>query len=161
MLDGLFVTPAVTAIGEALASTKAEGKVAVVGHAKLAQAMRDALFPGQEAGQQGPMTRGYEVVPVGISQRAAKRLTNALADLSSIGDRSLAAVIGVQVATDDGWEITLKEWTRVVRDGGMLVFVDRSRAPEASRRALCAGLSEIEQRHAGRAIVTSGVVSHL
>ena len=43
----------------------------------------------------------------------------------------------------------------------MLVFVDRSKAPEASRRALCAGLSEIEQRHAGRAIVTSGVVSHL
>lgn len=146
MLDGLFVTPAVTAIGEALASTKAEGKLAVVGHAKLAQAMRDTK---------------YEVVPVGISQRAAKRLTNALADLSSIGDRSLAAVIGVQVATDDGWEITLKEWSRVVRDGGMLVFVDRSRAPEASRRALCAGLSEIEQRHAGRAIVTSGVVSHL
>lgn len=146
MLDGLFVTPAVTAIGEALASTKAEGKLAVVGHAKLAQAMRDTK---------------YEVVPVGISQRAAKRLTNALADLSSIGDRSLAAVIGVQVATDDGWEITLKEWTRVVRDGGMLVLVDRSRAPEASRRALCAGLSEIEQRHAGRAIVTSGIVSHL
>ena len=146
MLDGLFVTPAVTAIVEALASTKAEGKLAVVGHAKLAEAMRDTK---------------YEVVPVGISQRAAKRLTNALADLSSIGDRSLAAVIGVQVATDDGWEITLEEWTRVVRDGGMLVFVDRSRAPEASRRALCAGLSEIEQRHAGRAIVTSGVVSHL
>jgi hypothetical protein len=146
VLDGLFVTPAVIAIAEALASTKAEGKLAVVGHAKLAQAMRDA---------------NHEVLPVGISQRAAKRLTNALADLSSIGDRTLAAVIGVQVATDDGWEIMLQEWSRVVRDGGMLVFVDRSRAPEASRRALCAGLSEIEQRHAGRAIVTSGVVSHL
>jgi hypothetical protein len=49
----------------------------------------------------------------------------------------------------------------VVRDGGAIVLVDRGRAPEASRRALCAGLSEIEQRHAGRVVVTSGLVSHL
>lgn len=146
MLDGLFVTPAVAAIGEALVSIKAEGKLAVIGHAKLAQALRDAK---------------HEVVPVGLSARAAKKLTNALADLSSIEDRSLAAVIGVDVSTDDGWEITLREWTRVVRDGGAIVLVDKGHAAEASRRALCGGLSEIEQRHSGRAIVTSGVVTHV
>ncbi|HEX5058031.1 MAG TPA: hypothetical protein VFV99_01670 [Kofleriaceae bacterium] len=146
MLDGLFVTPAVTAIGEALATAHADGKLAVIGNAKLVTALRDAK---------------RNVVPIGLSERAAKKLTNALADLSSIEDRSLAAVIGVDIATDDGWEITLKDWTRVVRDGGVLVFVDRGHAPEASRRALCAGLSEIEQRHAGRVVVTSGIVSHL
>ena len=146
MLDGLFVTPAVTAIGEALSSTSADGKLAVVGNAKLAQALTEAK---------------REVLPIAMSARAAKKLTNALADLSSIEDKSLAAVIGVDIASDDGWEITLKEWTRVVRDGGTIVFVDRGHAPEASRRALCAGLSEIEQRYAGRVVVTSGLVTHL
>lgn len=146
MLDGLFVTPAVTAIGEALASARAEGRLAVIGNAKLATALTEAKL---------------DVVPIGLSARAAKKLTNALADLSSIGDRSLASVIGVDIAVDDGWEITLREWSRCVRDGGVIVFVDRGHAPEASRRALCGGLSEIEQRHVGRVVVTSGVVSHL
>jgi hypothetical protein len=146
VLDGLFVTPAVSAIDEALGSTRADGKLAVVGNAKLATALRDAK---------------RDVLPIGLSARAAKKLTNTLADLSSIEDRSLAAVIGVEVATADGWETTLKEWTRVVRDGGALVLVDRGKAPEASRRALCAGLAEIEQRHVGRVVVTSGIVSHL
>jgi hypothetical protein len=146
VLDGLFVTPAVTAIGEALASSRADGKLAVVGNAKLAAALVEAK---------------RDVVPVAMSERAAKKLTNALADLSSIEDRALAAVIGVDVSTDEGWETTLREWTRVVRDGGAIVFVDRGHAAEASRRALCAGLTEIEQRHAGRVVVTSGLVTHL
>ncbi len=146
MLDGLFVTPAVTAIGEALASARADGKLAVVGNGKLAAALAEGTL---------------DVVPIGLSARAAKKLTNALADLSSLEDRSLAAVVGVDIATDEGWEARLREWARVVRDGGAIVFVDRGHAPEASRRALCAGLSEIEQRHAGRVVVTSGVVTHL
>ncbi|HUS29421.1 MAG TPA: hypothetical protein VMZ53_12970 [Kofleriaceae bacterium] len=146
MLDGLFVTPAVTAIVEALSSANAEGKLAVIGNAKLATALAETK---------------REVLPIAMPARASKKLTNALADLSSIDDGSLAGVIGVDIATDDGWELTLKEWRRVVRDGGALVFVDRGHAPEASRRALCSGLSEIEQRHVGRTIVTSGLVSHL
>lgn len=146
MLQGLFVTPAVTAIAEALASTRADGTLAVIGHAKLATALREAQ---------------REVVPIGMSERAAKKLTNALADLSTLVDRSLAAVIGIDISIDDGWEITLREWSRVVRDGGTIVFVDRGHAPEASRRALCAGMTEIEQRLAGRVVVTSGLVTHL
>jgi hypothetical protein len=142
MLDGLFVAPSVTAIAEALASAK---KLAVIGNAKLAA----ALAPGRE------------IVPVGLSARAAKKLTNALADLSSIEDGALDGVVGVDVASDDGWEVALRDWKRVVRDGGVIVLVDRGRAPEASRRALCAGLGELEQRHAGRAVVTSGLVTHL
>jgi hypothetical protein len=146
MLDGLFVTPAVTAVLEALGSAHADGKLAVVANAKLASALAGAK---------------RDVVPIALSARAAKRLTNALADLSSIPDRSLSAVIGIDIATDDGWELTLREWSRVVQDGGAIVFVDRGHASEASRRALCAGLTELEQRHVGRSIVTSGLVTHL
>jgi hypothetical protein len=147
MLDGLFVTPAVTAIVEALSSAHADaGKLAVIGNAKLATALA---------------ATNREVMPVAMSVRAAKKLTNALADLSAVDDNSLAGVVGVDVATDDGWEITLREWLRVTRDGGAIVFVDRGHAPEASRRALCAGLTEIEQRRVGRTVITSGLVTHL
>ena len=145
MLDGLFVTPAVVAITDALASAKAEGPIAVVGNAKLARALAGKCV----------------VTPVGLSARAAKKLTNALADLSTIETGSLAAVVGVDVTSDESWTETLRAWSRVVRDGGALVFVDRGHASEASRRALCAGLTELEQRHAGRAVITSGLVTHL
>lgn len=149
VLDGLFVTPAVTAIIEALASAKADGKLAVVGHAKLATALGS--------------TR--EVIPVALSARAAKKLPTAIADLATVAPASLAAVIGTGLATAGDWEATIRGWSRVVRDGGVIVIVDRGGdrglRHEASRRALCSGLSEIEQRHAGRAVITSGLVSHL
>lgn len=145
MLDGLFVTPAVTAISEALAATRAAGRIAVVGHAKLATALGASR----------------EVLPVGLTARAARKLPQAVADLAGVADGTLAAVIGVDVATDEAWEATLRTWARAVRDGGTIVFVDRGHPHEASRRALCSGLTEIEQRHAGRAVITSGLVSHL
>jgi hypothetical protein len=144
MLDGLFVTPAVTAVTEALRSAHAEdGKLAVVGNAKLAAALK------------------RDVVAVGLSPRAAKKHPSALADLSSIEDRALTGVVGVDLATRDDWEAALRDWSRVVRDGGVVVLVDRGHAAEASRRVLCAGLTELEQRHAGRLVITSGLVSHL
>jgi hypothetical protein len=145
VLDGLFVTPAVTAITEALVATRAEGRIAVVGHAKLATALGAAR----------------DVLPVGLSPRAAKKLPAAVAALDGVADGALAAVVGVDLATDAAWEDTLRGWARVVRDGGTIVFVDRGHPHEASRRALCGGLTEIEQRHAGRAVITSGLVSHL
>ncbi|MBA3451878.1 MAG: class I SAM-dependent methyltransferase [Deltaproteobacteria bacterium] len=147
MLDGLFVTPAVTAITEALASARADGKIVVIGNAKLAAAL------GESAQR--------EVIAVGMSPRAAKKLANTLADTSSLEAGSLDAVIGIDVSTNPQWDATLREWARVVRDGGAVVMVDRGHAPEASRRALCAGFTEIEQRHAGRNVVTSGLVTHL
>jgi hypothetical protein len=142
----LFVAPAVTAIFEALDSAHADGKLAVIGNARLAVALR---------------AQKRDVVPIGLSQRAAKKLTNALADLSAIDARSLAGVVGVDVVGDDGWELRLRDWQRTVRDGGAIVMIDRGRAPEAARRALCAGLAELEQRHAGRMVITSGLVTHL
>jgi hypothetical protein len=140
----MFVTPAVTAIIEALAATKAEGKLAVVGHVRLAVALGAAR----------------DVIPVALPQRVANELPDAIEDLSTIAPASLAAVIGANLTTTNRWQATLASWSRVVRDGGAIVFVDRGRAHEGSRRALCAGLSEIEQRHAGRMVITSGLVSH-
>ena len=125
MFEGLFVTPVVTAIVEALESAKATGKLAVVDNAKLASALAEKR----------------DVIAVGKHET-----------LSSLGDKTLAAVIGADMTSD---------WVRVVRDGGVIVLVDRGHAAEASRRALCAGLMEIEQRHAGRVVVTSGRVTHL
>jgi hypothetical protein len=145
VLAGLFVTPAVTAIKDALTSAKIEGALAVVGNAKLATAIGAVR----------------DVIPVGLSARAARKLPRAIADLSSVEAGSLAALIGVEIATDDHWQTTLQGWARVVRDGGVIIIVDRGHPHEASRRALCGGLSEIEQRHAGRAVITSGLVSHL
>jgi hypothetical protein len=145
VLDGLFVTPAVTAISEALGTANAEGPIAVVGNAKLAAAL---------AGNR-------EVIPVGLTARAAKKVANARANLDDIEPASLAAVIAVDVADLDDWTAVLRTWSRAVRDGGAMVFVDRGHAQEASRRALCAGLTELEQRHAGRTVVTSGLVTHL
>ena len=156
---GLFVTPTVVAIGDALASILNAGSsgpsgssasggspaaIAVVGNARLAAALG--------------ATR--EVIPVGLSARAAKKLRGTARELSAIEPASLAAVVGVDLAVAPGWEDMLRGWSRVVRDGGAIVFVDRGHAHEASRRALCGGLTEIEQRRAGRAVITSGVVSH-
>ncbi len=148
MLESLFVGPAVQVVAEALGSAHAaapEDTVAVVGHAKLATAL----------------AKQQPVLAVGLTERAAKKFPGALADLSSIECGSLAAVIGVVVAIDDAWETALVEWTRVVRDGGAIIFVDHGHAPEASRRALCSGLTELEQRRSGRLVVTSGLVSQL
>lgn len=157
MLEGLFVTPAVTSIEEALGSAlgpDAEGPLAVLGNPKLAEALAEKRA----------------VIPVGMSPRAVKSLTGKKAprqlaaphdDLGTIEPGSLAAVIGVDITLDDGWQATVRTWTRAVRDGGAVVFVDRGRATEASRRALCAGLTELEQRQAGRVVVTSGLVTHL
>jgi hypothetical protein len=145
VLGGLFVTPAVTAIVEALTATSATGTIAVVGNARLARAL----------------AASRDVIAVGLSARASRKLPQAVATVSAIDPTALAAVVGVDLATDPAWEPTLRAWSLLVRDGGTIAFVDRGHAAEASRRALCGGLTEIEQRHAGRIIVTSGLVTHV
>jgi hypothetical protein len=143
----LFVTPAVTAISEALASAGIrEGRLAVARDARLARAL---AAPGRE------------LIPVGVPARAAKKLAGAIADHSSIEAGSLDAAVLLDVTDDAGWEATLAAWCRLVRDGGAVILLDRGHAAVATRRALCAGLSELEQRHAGRAVVTSGLVTQL
>lgn len=148
MLAGWFVTPAVMAIREALRSAHAQGRVAVIGHARLAAALAGARA-------------GLDVVPVGVSARAARTLPGCVGALDELEPASLAAVIGVELGEDAAWEQTLRAWVGAVRDGGAIVMVDRGKPAEASRRALCGGLTELEQRHVGRTIVTSGLVTHL
>jgi hypothetical protein len=145
VLGGLFVTPSVTAIAEALRSAEVTGRVAVIGNAKIASAL----------------AASHDVVPVALSARAAKRHPNAVADVAALEPRSFSAVVALGITDDDAWARSLDAWTRAVRDGGAVVLVDRGRAPEASRRALCGGLTELEQRRAGRVVVTSGLVTHL
>jgi len=91
-----------------------------------------------------------------LAMSLAKKLSAARTDIAGVEERSLAGIVAV-----DASEADVAAWTRVVRDGGVIVFVDKGDAHEASRRALCAGLTQLEQRHAGRTVVTSGVVTHL
>lgn len=76
-------------------------------------------------------------------------------------DRSLGAVVGWGAGARDDWQALLAGWSRAVVDGGLLVMVDRAPPAELSRRALCGGLAELQQRAAGRLVVTSGVVTDL
>ena len=157
---GLFVTPAVVAINEALASAAAPATAGASGSAPAAAPSPAAIAVIGNARLAVALGAGREVIPVGLSPRAAKKLRGAARELSAIEPASLAAVVGVDLAIADGWEDTLRDWSRAVRDGGAIVFVDRGHAHEASRRALCGGLTEIEQRRAGRSVITSGLVSH-
>lgn len=143
MLDRLFAASAVTAIGELLKSLRATGKLAVVGDAKLAAAFR----------AQG------DVVAIGLPPRSAAKLPGAIGDFSTLEPSSLSGVIAVD-ATDGA----LGDWAPYVRTGGAIIVVDRvsaKSAAQASRRALCAGLTAIEQRRLTRLVVTAGLVVHL
>jgi hypothetical protein len=135
----------VTAIAEALSSSGATGKIAVIGNAKIATAL----------------AAKHEIVPVALSARRAKQHPEAVTDVSVLDPRSLGGLVALGIADDDAWHAKLEAWSQVVRDGGAIVLVDRGRAAEVSRRALCGGLTELEQRRAGRVVVTSGLVTHL
>lgn len=140
MLDRLFAASAVTAIGELLRAARADGQLAVVGDAKVAASLR---------------AHG-DVVAIGLPARAAAKTPGALADFSTINPGSLAGVIAV-----DATDASLGQWAPYVRAGGVIIVVDRISArpaAEASRRALCAGLTAIEQRRLTRLVVTSGLV---
>lgn len=143
MLDRLFISTAITAIAELLGSARADGKLAVVGNAKVATAFAK---------------RG-DVVAIGLPPRSAAKASESLPDFATISPRTLAAVIGI-----DPSETSLGEWSPYLRDGGAIIVVDRlsaRTAADASRRALCAGLTAIEQRRLPRLVVTSGLVTHL
>lgn len=146
MFDSWLRSPVVAVVREALgpAALQAE-RVIVVGDAGLAKAL---------------IAAGHASRAAAVSLRAAKHLpalvegTAAALDLPA---HSLAAVIGVGAAGADG-TARLAEWMRTVAPGGRVVLVDRCAPAQASTRALCAGLGEIEQRVSGRTVVTSGIV---
>jgi hypothetical protein len=125
-------------VGEALAET--EGPVAVIG----APALAGLLGEG-----------GRRVITVADRRRTLRgwrgpRLA-AAAEALPVGDGSLGAVVAVGAAA-------LGEWARAVKAGGVVLVVDAGAREEATRRALCAGQLDIEQRRAGRRTLTWGRV---
>jgi hypothetical protein len=148
MLDRWLVAGAAPAIEAALASIAPakDGAIAVIGDARLARALA---------------SRGRGVTLTGVDAAATRKLPANVTVTDALPDRGAAAVIGCGAGDRDDWEAVLAAWSRAVVDGGGLVLVDRAPATELSRRALCAGLTALEQRVAGRWLVTSGLVSDL
>ncbi len=144
MLTSWFVGAAAEAVGSALDAAAVDGVVAVLGNPRLARALAD---------------QGRVVVAVGAdahSLRRAKVHAVCSADEAlPFGNESLGAVVAA------GPLAGIDEWSRAVVEGGPVVLVDKAAATEMSRRALCGGLLEIEQRDAGRTVVTSGKVVKL
>jgi hypothetical protein len=151
VLDRLLLGPAIDAVADTLRAAPA-GPVAVVGQPRLAR---------------GLAARGVAVIEIDTAARGGKRKKGDAAavrgrdDALPVGDRALAALVGWGAGGRTDWAEVLAEWSRAVADGGLLVMVDRGAPTELSRRALCGGLAELQQRPAGRAVVTSGVITAL
>lgn len=148
MLGGLFIASTVSAVRAALASagTAATATVIVVGDAKLGKALR-----------------AEGVAATVVSAKPPRGMTDAITGTPAsipVPDGSAAALVGVS-ASGASDHAALAEWCRIVRDGGAVILVDRGAPEAATRAALCAGLTEIEQRAAGRITVTSGLVTTL
>lgn len=147
-----FIGQIVEAVAAALdsAQVRAPGAVAVLGHTRVAQALRG---------------RGHRVLFVANKRKALRRVKGERVycrfDALPIAAHSLGAVIAFDVGHRDDWSQVLAEWGRVVRPGGAVVLVDNAPPSELMRRVLCGGLTELEQRQSGRTFVTSGQVSAL
>lgn len=166
MLAGLFRGAVAELVDEALTTAlvltgqpRAAGDVAVVGDVALGLALR------KRAGTAAAADKFAIVAEPGA--RAARKIEGVLQGTPAqlpVADGSLAAVIGVgALAPENSVALhqMISEWVRAVRDGGAVVLVDRVPRTLATRHALCAGLTELEQRASGRAVVTSGLVSRL
>jgi hypothetical protein len=150
MLSTLFINQTVTAVADALTSAGARGRVAVVGQSRIGRALA---------------ARGFEVVllaarPGSLRRARGARLYGSGEELP-LGDDTLAALVGFGVGEHAGWQDVLGEWRRSVAEGGAIVMVDRGPPMELSRRALCGGLAEIQQRQAGRTTITSGLITKI
>lgn len=155
VLSSLFITQVVESIAGALRSTSARaapqtGKVAVLGDPRVARAL---------------VERGHAVVHVADKRGSLRKLTGdrvyARPAALPFHEGRLHALVGFGLGQRDDWKAHLSEWARVVADGGVIVLVDRAPPTELTRRALVGGLAELEQRHAGRTVVTSGLVTKL
>jgi hypothetical protein len=123
--------------------------IAVVDHVRLARAL---------------VERGWRVAVTEPTPRALRRAhglrVTCLADAPPFASARLAAVVGA-VGDRRDWAVVLAAWGRAVVPGGVIVVIDAGAATEASRRVLCAGLMELEQRVVGRTVITSGRVAKL
>ncbi|WP_428265150.1 class I SAM-dependent methyltransferase [Haliangium sp.] len=151
MLDSLFVGSAAGAIDDALAAAGVDGgPVAVVGPLRLGRALAE---------------RGREVVQIVARPYkrggAIARQVQAAPGALPLDDDSLRAVVAIEAGQRPDWDALLAEWRRVLADRGALVLIDRAAPIDMTRRALCGGLADIEQRRSGRKVVTSGRIIKL
>jgi SAM-dependent methyltransferase len=184
MLAGLFRGAIAELVDEALTTAlalagqpRAAGDVAVVGDVALGLALRkraaasEARPASVSSASTSASTSASGAAAFAIvaepGARAARKLEGVLQGSPAqlpLPDGALAAVIGVGALAPErsvALHQLIREWVRVVRDGGAVVLVDRVPRTLSTRHALCAGLTEIEQRASGRAVVTSGLVSRL
>jgi hypothetical protein len=145
----LFLTPTVTAVRAALDAADARGPIAVVDWPRLGRQLGELRAVVQVSSRLRSLRR-----------QQGDRIYGALSAIP-LADRALGALIAPGVSTRDDWSSALAEAHRVVAEGGVIVLIDRVEPWESSRRALCSGLAELEQRTAGRTVVTSGRVFHL
>ena len=122
----LFTGHAADEVRAALDRAGLSGRIAVIDNDRLARRLGDG---------------GREVVQV---------------DGGALEEAGFGAVVAGGLARSEDWQEKIAAWCRAVAPGGLIVLVDRGQAAELSRRALCGGLSAVEQRAAGRVLVTSG-----
>jgi hypothetical protein len=135
------------AIEEALAAAgiaPTSGPLAVVDAPQAAR----LLSPRWPLFAVGPEVRGR------AARRFGGRALRATGAALPLAPGALAALVGTGAV--DAEAVTA--WAQTVREGGLIVLVDRVAPEEHTRRALCAGLLDLEQRTAGRHVVTSGRV---
>lgn len=151
MLTSLFTGQIVDTIAQALESAGVGAdSLAVLGQPRVAQMLCE---------------RGYHaidrVLVISDKPRSLRRakVAGVYARLEHlpVARGSLAGLVAFDLGQRDDWARTLAEWSRAVRPGGAIVLVDRASPSELTRRVLCSGLTEIEQRQTGRTFVTSGV----
>ncbi len=95
------------------------------------------------------------------NDRLARRLGGAGREVvrlegGALEEGGYSALIAGGLARAEDWQERIAAWCRAVVPGGLIVLIDRGQASELSRRALCGGLAAVEQRAAGRLLVTCG-----
>jgi hypothetical protein len=141
----LFAGQADQEVESALAAAGVDGVVAVLGNVRLARRLANA---GRRVVCIGPTSRGL--------RRSGASAVAGLPGALPLGDGAVGALVAGGLAHQESWEALLAEWCRAVEPGGLVVVVDRASAAELGRLALCGGLTGIEQRAAGRTVITTG-----
>jgi hypothetical protein len=122
-----------------------DGPVAVVGAPGLAKLLRE---------------QGRNVLAVAPTDRSLKPFRGGALRAQREALPVLDGALTALVALDDATDPAVVEWSRSVRDAGIVILLG-DEAEASSRRALCAGLVDIEQRSSGRFVLTSGRVKKI
>jgi hypothetical protein len=139
-LAGLTWGRRAVVVAAALDAARIDGAVLVLGPQGLARALAQ---------------RGGDVLWAAAGgARLPGRSLRLRADALPVADGALGGLVAAISEEPAGYD----EWLRAVRAGGAVVLVAPLAAEELTRRALCAGLTDVEQRRAGRLLVTSGRV---